>query len=248
MLNPQLDMRALAEEFRTRGNRIVVRDVFAPEFANRVFQCLKQDVRWGLAYNDQHGPQYLDPEKLTAMTADDAERFYDPIHQRARSGFQFRYRCYPMLDAYLKRQNPDLFLNQVVEYLNSPQMLGFARNVTGKAAIVRADAQATLFAPGDFLTQHNDLDPIKGRLVAYVLGFTKNWRPDFGGMLQFFDERHDVERGFLPHFNSMMMFSVPQNHAVTAVPAFAPVGRYSITGWFQDATAVPAATKAKYGL
>jgi hypothetical protein len=32
------------------------------------------------------------------------------------------------------------------------------------------------------------------------------------------------------------------------VPGFAPVGRYSVTGWFQDATAVPTATKSRYGL
>lgn len=139
-------------------------------------------------------------------------------------------------------------LHGVFEFINSPVMLGFARAVTGFPQIVRADAQATLYAPGHFLTTHNDFDPVKGRLVAYVMGFTKNWRADYGGMLQFQTDQQDVEEGFLPHFNSLMMFSVPQLHAVTMVPSYAPIGRYSITGWFQDATAVPAATKAKYGL
>ncbi len=141
-----------------------------------------------------------------------------------------------------------LLLHQLFEFINAPPMLDFIRTVTGMKQIVRADAQATLFAPGDFLTLHNDFDAAKGRLVAYVMGFTKNWRSDYGGMLQFIDDKHNVEQGFLPHFNSLMLFSVPQMHAVTYVPGFAPIGRYSITGWFQDATAVPAATKSRYGM
>ena len=248
MLNPSLNARALGEQFRHQRGRIVIREIFTPEFAQRVFDCLTREVKWGLAYNDAHGPQFVEAESLGAMDAAERAVFDEPIHGRAASGFQFRYRCYPMLDNFLKRKDPGLFLHTLVEFLNSPPMLGFAREVTGAAGIVRADAQATLYAPGDFLTLHNDYDPVKGRLVAYVLGFTKNWRPDFGGMLQFMNERHDVEAGFLPHFNSLMMFSVPQMHAVSYVPPFAPTGRYSVTGWFQDATAVPAATKAKYGM
>jgi SM-20-related protein len=248
MLNPKLNVQALAEQFQRQKSRIVIRDIFQPAFAERIHTCLTQEVKWGLAYNDFDGPQFVDSDKLAAMTPEARAEFETPVHARARAGFQFMYNCYPMLDNFLKRKDQGLFLHTLVEFLNSPPMLEFARAVTQLPAIVRADAQATLFAPGHFLTLHNDFDPVKGRLVAYVLGFTKNWRSDYGGMLQFMTDAHDVEEGFLPHFNSLMLFSVPQLHAVTYVPPFAPAGRYSVTGWFQDATAVPASTKAKYGL
>jgi Rps23 Pro-64 3,4-dihydroxylase Tpa1-like proline 4-hydroxylase len=247
MLNAQLNVPALAEQFQRQKRRIVIRDVFEPAFADRVFTCLKDETPWGLAYFDGK-PMVVDAAQTRAMDAPAQAALDATAAKGARFGFSYLYSCYPMLDAFLARRDPDLFLHRLLEFINSPAMLNFVRNVTGLPQIVRADAQATLFGPGHFLTLHNDYDPAKGRLVAYVLGFTKNWRADYGGMLQFMTETHDVEAGFLPHFNSLMMFSVPQLHAVTYVPPYAPVGRYSVTGWFQDATAVPAATKAKYGL
>jgi SM-20-related protein len=247
MLNPRLDIAELSRRFALR-RRIVIRDVFEPQFADRIFQCLSQDVKWGLAYHHQDGPKVAKADELAVMPQDARAAIESGTHALARRGFSYLYASYPMLDAYLARQDPGLMLHSLFEFINSPAMLGFARAVTGMPQIVRADAQATLYAPGHFLTAHNDYDPVKGRLAAYVLGFTKSWRADYGGMLQFLTDTQDVEEGFLPHFNSLMMFSVPQNHAVTAVPAFAPTGRYSVTGWFQDATGVPQHTKAKYGL
>jgi len=247
LLNAGLKTPDLIRKFK-QNRRIVIRDVLAPAAADQIFDCMTRDVKWGLAYNDEAGPQLMEAEKLNALSPEEREALEEKIRSGAREGFQYRYRCYAMLDAYLQRRDPGLRLHNAFEFINSPDMLGFARTVTGMQQIVRADAQATLFAPGDFLTLHNDFDAKKGRLMAYVLGFTKNWRADSGGMLQFMDDRHDVEQGFLPQYNSLMLFAVPQLHAVSFVSSFAPVGRYAITGWFQDATAVPSATKAKYGM
>lgn len=246
-LNAGLKTNDLARRFR-QDKRLVIRDVLAPAVAEQLYHCLTNEVRFGLSYQDDPGPKFIDNQKLSAMAPAELDALNQKIASRARQGFQFRYRCYPMLDAFLERRDPGLLLHQLFEFLNSPTMLDFVRTVTGLRQIVRADAQATLFAPGDFLTLHNDFDAAKGRLVAYVMGFTRNWRPDYGGMLQFIDDKFNVEQGFLPHFNSLMLFSVPQMHAVTCVPDFAPIGRYSVTGWFQDATAVPAATKSRYGM
>ena len=247
LLNAGLKTPELTRRFK-QNRRIVIRDVLAPAAADQIFDCLTRDVKWGLAYQDDTGPQFIERDRLDTLPEADRNAIEHKIQSRARETFQYRYRCYPMLDAYLQRRDPGLRLHQALEFINAPEMIGFVRTVTGMQQIVRADAQATLFEPGDFLTLHNDFDAKKGRLVAYVLGFTKNWRADYGGMLQFMDDRHDVEQGFLPQYNSLMLFAVPQMHAVSYVSSFAPVGRYAITGWFQDATAVPSATKAKYGM
>ena len=61
-----------------------------------------------------------------------------------------------------------------------------------------------------------------------------DWRPEWGGYLQFFDDEGDVVQAFRPRFNSLNLFAVPQPHAVSFVPPFAPLGRYAITGWFRD--------------
>ena len=95
--------------------------------------------------------------------------------------------------------------------------------------IARADAQATCYRPGHFLTRHDDY--IDGRLVAYVLNFTPAWNPDWGGMLLFTDERGHVEEGYVPAWNALNFLKVPQTHAVSLVAPFAGGLRYSITGW-----------------
>ncbi len=247
LLNAGLNVPELALQFQ-RARRLVIPDVLAPSTAEQIHDCLTRDVKWGLAYRDAEGTQLMDRARLDALSLPERSSLEQKIHQGAQKGFQYKYRCYPMLDAYLQQRDPGLLLHRLFEFINSPVMLDFARAVTGFRQIVRADAQATLYAPGDFLTLHNDFDAEKGRLAAYVMGFSKGWRADYGGMLQFLDAHQNVEQGFLPRFNSLMLFAVPQMHAVTCVAPFAPIGRYAVTGWFQDATGVPASTRARFGM
>ena len=101
--------------------------------------------------------------------------------------------------------------------------------------LLKADAQATLYAPGHFLNFHNDTPNERThRRVAYVLGFAKDWHPDWGGLLQFYDADLNITDVLRPRFNVLSMFTVPQDHAVTYVVPYAPLGRYSITGWYMD--------------
>jgi Rps23 Pro-64 3,4-dihydroxylase Tpa1-like proline 4-hydroxylase len=43
-----------------------------------------------------------------------------------------------------------------------------------------------------------------------------------------------VIEGYMPRFNTLNLFAVPQHHAVSFVPPFAPQGRIAISGWFRD--------------
>ena len=38
------------------------------------------------------------------------------------------------------------------------------------------------------------------RKIAFVLGLTRQWHPDWGGYLLFLDEEGDVIEGFRPRF------------------------------------------------
>jgi len=78
---------------------------------------------------------------------------------------------------------------------------------------------------------HDDKTGGHKRLAAYVLNMTPSWRPDFGGILHFFDERGNVSQGFVPTFNALNVFRVPAEHAVSQVALFGGY-RYSVTGWF----------------
>jgi Rps23 Pro-64 3,4-dihydroxylase Tpa1-like proline 4-hydroxylase len=113
--------------------------------------------------------------------------------------------------------------------------MDLVRAISGMSDLVKADAQATLYGPNHFLAVHNDEDTSAGRRVAYVLTLcAEDWRPDWGGYLNFYDADGDVVAGYRPRFNALNLFAVPQKHNVSFVPPFAPVARYAITGWFRD--------------
>jgi Rps23 Pro-64 3,4-dihydroxylase Tpa1-like proline 4-hydroxylase len=124
---------------------------------------------------------------------------------------------------------------RLLEELNGPAVLEFIREITGIAEIVKMDGQATLYGPGHFLWPHSDAESERGRRVAYVLNLTLGeWKPQWGGTLNFFDKDWDVEQAFLPRFNSLNLFRVPQWHSVSEVAAGAPLARYAVTGWARD--------------
>ena len=118
----------------------------------------------------------------------------------------------------------------MTEFLTSPEFIAFAHEITGEP-VTKVDAQATLYRPGHFLNQHDDHNDPR-RVAAYVLNMTPHWRGDWGGALLFPDRPGHIAEGFLPAFNALNMFSVPQEHQVGFVAPFAGAHRFSVTGWF----------------
>ena len=231
-LNPRLDRKRLAEEFQVEG-RIQVRDLLTDEAAREIRDILARMTPWEIAWQAaEDGPNALRAAEVRDRQADVARQTAEAAK---RGDYAFQYARYPMLDAYLEKWAPDGPHDLLLEHINSEDFLGFIREVTGIETIRKGDAQATLYAPGHFLGRHIDSHVAEGWRVAYVMNFCiDDWKPDWGGYLNFFDEEGDVLAGYRPRFNALNMFTVPRPHAVTYVPPFAPIGRYAITGWFRD--------------
>jgi SM-20-related protein len=232
VLNPALDADALCAAYQ-RARRLQIQDVLLPDVAERTFMCLTEETPWGLCYNEGQTPVELTPEKLRGLPAEEAARISAGAIERAGQGIQYLYRYYPIVTNAREGRDKGLYLHDVLKALNTEEVLSFARRVTGIPSLIKASGQATYYAPGHFLTRHDD--GMSHRKVAYVLGFTKGWRSDWGGLLQFSNEENTaVTDVFLPRFNALSLFTVPQHHAVTFVAPFASTGRFSITGWFHD--------------
>ncbi|MBV9420808.1 MAG: 2OG-Fe(II) oxygenase [Alphaproteobacteria bacterium] len=237
MLNPKLDLPALKAAY-AKNKRLVVNDILVPEAAERMWECMMRETPWGLVYNEGDRVVKVPAAELRAMPPQERMRRAALAEERARNGFQFLYFAYLTLDEYLAGANKHLFHAQMIEAINAPEFLGFIRELTGIPSIIKADGQATLYGPRNFLTMHNDAADAKlARRVAYVLNFSKSWNPDWGGLLQFYDEQNwNVMETFKPGFNTLSVFTVPQLHAVSMVVPYAPIGRFGMTGWFQDPT------------
>jgi Rps23 Pro-64 3,4-dihydroxylase Tpa1-like proline 4-hydroxylase len=235
-VNPLLDREALAAEF-ARNRRVQIRDILTDSAAREIHKVLSRHTPWGVSWTaGEDGPHFVRREALAQMTPQQNAEIGAKLNAAMRSqDYAFVFSSYGMLNGYLEQWNPGGPHDIILEYINEPTFLDLVRDVTRIPELKKADAQATLFAPGHFLAQHNDSHMDEGWRIAYVMSFTlEPWRPEWGGYLLFHDDEGDVLAGFKPRFNALNLFAVPQHHQVTYVPPFAPVGRYGITGWFRD--------------
>lgn len=235
VLNAALDREALARAFANKG-RIRINDFMVPSYADAMYEVFRKHVPWSLVYNNGDENFRLPPDEFAALSADERARIKEEVLRRAQTEFQFLYSSFQIVSSYFDNDYPNHPFYGLLEYINGPEFLGFIGAVTGLTNLVKADAQATLFAPGQFLTLHDDRGKTdEGWQIAYVMSFTKDWRADWGGVLHFYDDdRKTIIDSLVPQFNAISMFRVPTPHSVSMVTPFAKGGRYSITGWLRD--------------
>lgn len=235
-LNPTLDRRVSTERFAATG-RVQVRDVLTRESARELQAVLAKGIPWGMATGagdgnrqsfsaqDVRSPEGAQRVNLAAKEAQT---------NSARGEYGFRFAHFPILTAVQEAWDPGGPHEILLEHLNAPPFLDLVREVTGIPDLMKADGQATLFAPSHYLGRHIDSHVAEGWEVAYVLNVAPpDWHPDWGGYLLFLDDEGDVVDGFRPRFNALNLFRVPQAHLVSYVPPFAPVGRMAVTGWLR---------------
>ena len=167
------------------------------------------------------------------LDAASKHRTQEIVHDGANRDFAYMHYKLPIYDRYHAGGNLGPRARSFFEFINGAPFLAFARRLTGCADIAFADAQASAFGPGHFITIHNDDIDGKSRRAAYVLNLTPEWREDWGGYLNFFDEFGHISAGFKPAFNALNVFSIPAAHSVSTVALFAKKPRLAISGWLR---------------
>jgi SM-20-related protein len=223
----------LADTF-SRNNRLQIPGILDGLSANAIYDSLTNFQRWNLVFNKSGTHMDSNASDVAAWRQTDRDKLEDIIHSQASNDFQYYYETVPIYDAYHKALLPGHFINRIFEFLNSKEFLALMRTITGDDSIAFADAQATCYKKGHFLTRHDDDVSEKSRRAAYVLNLSRNWNPDWGGALQFFDAKGNIECGYVPTFNALNLFRIPASHSVGLVAPFAKTGRYSITGWLRS--------------
>lgn len=226
-LNPALDIERLQDEFRVH-RRLLIRDFFRPDVAEALARAVEA-IDWSLCYRDAQGDRRLTGDQLRSLDGSQRGYLVDGIVEVARRQFQFSFFTDSLADA-LQRGDEGL-LARFIRYMADDAFLSVMRQITGIPDVNRVYAQATMYAPGSFLLAHDDHVDAEERRLAYVINLTRQWRPDWGGLLHFSRPDGTVSDTFFPHFNSMSVFAVPQTHFVSYVPPFAQGERQAITGW-----------------
>ena len=235
--SPGIDAETLVADFR-RHRRLHIPSVFPPQDAQRIGEALAGPVPWSWVFNLGDKTYDLGAAAIAAMLPARRAELDVAIQTGAREGFQYSFdswRVSDHLEAGRRAGGPVSPIEAVYDFLNSAPFLDFVSALSGASNAVYCDAQATRYLPGHFLTAHDDDVRGKDRVLAYVLNFTPQWAVDWGGLLVFEGADGHVSGGYVPTFNALNIFSVPQRHAVTQVATFAAAERLSITGWIRSA-------------
>ena len=146
-------------------------------------------------------------------------------HSLKENGFTYRFRrTVGQPRGFLK----DFYL----EYLQK-DLKTFIQNNTKFINVAPAEVFLSVYGQGDFLSTHHDHN--KGDL-AFVLNLTKNWRPEYGGLLHVLQE-DGTYKAVNPEFNSLVIMELPAEgvaHFVSEVTKYAPKPRIAISGWYTE--------------
>ncbi len=231
-LNPALDREKLAAHY-ARNGRVHIAEVLTPDSAARLHKALSEETAYNLTVNS--GDKYFDlPEaQVRALSPQQLQTLTDSAGAGTQKGFQLYYETHRLTDSGEPYRDPTSVLAKLVAFLEGEELLSFVRTVTGEDGIAFADAQATRYGPGHFLTTHDDGIAGKNRVAGYIFNMTPFWQADWGGILLFIDKDGQVAEGFVPCFNALNILKVPQPHLVSQVAPFARAKRLSVTGWFR---------------
>lgn len=213
-------------------NRVKIHSFWQHDEAMAISQALAKETKFLNAHFIEGQNKQISDGDFAKLNTQERTELQQKIYSNAADGVGFLYGRHQIAPNPQNTEIPELLLS-VGDALNTDEMLTKIRSITGHKDICAASAQATRYIPGNFLTRHNDIHQTEQRRVAYVLGFSPKWHPDWGGLLQFYHDNGTPKDAWAPDFNSMTLFDVRHVHAVTFVTPFAPLPRLSVTGWFR---------------
>jgi SM-20-related protein len=230
-LQPDLDLTAAQDRLAATGRARV--SGLLGEGAEALHAALTgPDMVWNRAIQNPYNAD-VPVAVFEAEPVVEQARLYGMAHEEATEGFQFIFDRIKLGQARAMGLPLPSVLFQLHELFNSDPFLDFAQQLTGDDRIAYVDAQPTRYLSGHFLNGHTDAHEDAGRLYAYVLNLSPRWRAEWGGLLMFLDDQGGVTETFSPAFDTLNVFRVPQDHAVSMVAPFAGAPRYSITGWWR---------------
>jgi Rps23 Pro-64 3,4-dihydroxylase Tpa1-like proline 4-hydroxylase len=229
MINNDLDIDDSRRQLLTR-DRVQITQFLQPSAAEAFAQELETRVPWQLAERSE-GVSRTSPRGEYPQ-GEAYARLIERGYARAAESYQFAYDSYMLVKAAKEGWDPQLLVHALLQFLNTREFLAFATYLSGDKELSHVTAQCTRYRPGQYLMPHDDTDQAEGRRYAFVINLSRDWRPEWGGQLQFLDNDGNILETFLPRWNSLSLFKVPQRHQVTFVAPWATQPRHAVTGWW----------------
>ncbi len=209
------------------NKRIKINDFLNEKFAEGLFIHVHFEKNWTLATG-------IDKNKYEKPAIPQNDKINNIQIKNINNAFgkdQFCYNFYRSMNGGSKMSFFEYSLRNV---LSSTDFIDVLNKITGLNLSKLTTLFLSKYKNGNFLSPHTDKGNGK---IAFVINLTKNWKPQYGGILHFMnDDRTDIIDSFVPSFNSLMLFEVPPDkgipHYVSHVSPNVKYSRYAITGWF----------------
>lgn len=241
-LAPRGDLGDLAAQLQARG-RVRVPALLETDGLALLQQRLSGWTEWALVTRLEGRHRSFDSAGMDRLDTARRGAFDALVQDGARTGFQYLFERYPLVDQGRAGKLADPVLQQAFALVRSEAFLELGRQLFGDPSIRFADGQLTRYRAGHFLTLHDDASEGLNRVGAYVINLsTTDWQAAWGGLLGFGAAEGRHEEQFLPQTNTLSLFRVPAPHWVSRVAAEAPGPRLAITGWFRHGDEPPLGT------
>lgn len=222
MLNPNLDILQLRSAYAQR-RALSIQNILRPEIAERLRRAFTA-LEWNLEIND-YGPSPRFRMRVTPELADTSPCVLLESVEHGMDPDKLFYLRMCVEDSQFT--DPDLIAFR--DFVNSDEFLRKMEAITGEAGLTHSWIEATCYGKGCFLGGHRD-DHNPENVIAMVFNLTPKWRIDWGGLLMMVYP--NMPPAIVPPvWNSLSIFTVPQDHLVSAVSPAATEKRYALTGW-----------------
>ena len=222
-------------EFSTNRRTRVV-DFLKPAEALRLYRHLDRDVQWHSFLAADGKLLAASPGPNGSYSAELEKAMFERAVASARNGLSFWYEANRLFAEDLPNgavvvESPGTpMLTQLHHTLNSAPFLDLLRAITGIGAIAATQIQATRHRAGHFASFVTAPPAAPGVCAAFAINMTLEWMPEWGGLREFSGKRDYSVEAYIPSFNVLDIFALPQGHWISQVTPFASASRLEISG------------------
>ena len=224
-ISPSLDTKKIHHEFIQDG-RVQINDIMPIEQIDSIYKVLHENITFDQAVTLNNQAKLLRRKDIASLGQHGINNLMRQVYQNAAKGIGFWYGRAP------DSERNNSILAEFERWIKSDLAINFIKAVTGNNDICNAVIQYTKYLPGEFLTRHKDKGAEDQRRIAFVLHLSPQWHPDWGGVLQFYQQSGQPRDAWAPKYGCLHLFDTKHIHAVTTISPFAPAARYTISGWF----------------
>jgi len=232
LINNEINPENLKEEFITKGS-IILRNFLDDNYAETLYNFFNSGMpnNWWYAVSSPGSDGYIKYIRDFEENQDEIRREKESSDNLFKSN-NFTYHFYRTSGDHV--QGCYCTECNFRDWLKSDEIINFLSKISGIEIKNFSTMFGSKYSQGCFLSPHHD-DTL-GQ-IGFVLQLTKDWKPQWGGILHFLDDDQKIIlESEVPTFNTLTLFHIPEGkgkwHYVSHVNPGVTSNRIAYSGWY----------------